>query len=88
MEGPQVETRRYKRYVLIYLYFTDNFCAYEELKKGNEKAIGWTQNLKNPFDGTNFDAGNVALALYAGLFSYDGWDILNFGAEEIEKPRR
>uniref|UniRef100_A0A9J2PEL9 Amino acid permease/ SLC12A domain-containing protein n=1 Tax=Ascaris lumbricoides TaxID=6252 RepID=A0A9J2PEL9_ASCLU len=49
---------------------------------------GWTQNLKNPFDGTNFDAGNVALALYAGLFSYDGWDILNFGAEEIEKPRR
>uniref|UniRef100_F1L2A7 Y+L amino acid transporter 2 n=1 Tax=Ascaris suum TaxID=6253 RepID=F1L2A7_ASCSU len=49
---------------------------------------GWTQNLKNSFDGTNFDAGNVALALYAGLFSYDGWDILNFGAEEIEKPRR
>ncbi|VDM45047.1 unnamed protein product [Toxocara canis] len=49
---------------------------------------GWTQNMVNPFEGTHFDIGNVALALFAGLFSYDGWDILNFGAEEIERPRR
>ncbi|VDK44185.1 unnamed protein product [Anisakis simplex] len=49
---------------------------------------GWTANLEAPFQGTEFDAGNVALAFFGGLFAYDGWDILNFGAEEIEKPRR
>ncbi|CAB3398059.1 unnamed protein product [Caenorhabditis bovis] len=49
---------------------------------------GWTQNLKNPFAGTDYMPGPVVNALFAGLFSYDGWDILNFGAEEIENPKR
>ncbi|VDD95974.1 unnamed protein product [Enterobius vermicularis] len=49
---------------------------------------GEIQDLSHPFKGTNLKPGSIVLSLYAGLFSYDGWDILNFGTEEIEKPRR
>jgi hypothetical protein len=28
------------------------------------------------------------LAMYGGLWAYSGWDILNYGAEEIERPKR
>ncbi|CAD6197463.1 unnamed protein product [Caenorhabditis auriculariae] len=47
-----------------------------------------SENLKKPFKGSDFSAGPIVRALFAGLFSYDGWDILNFGAEEIENPKR
>ncbi|KAK6103178.1 Amino acid permease family protein [Brugia pahangi] len=47
-----------------------------------------TQNLQNMMDGTQVRPGHIIAALFAGLFSYDGWDILNFGTEEIEKPKR
>ncbi|KIH65860.1 hypothetical protein ANCDUO_03815 [Ancylostoma duodenale] len=49
---------------------------------------GETQNLHSPFTGTNWNIGAIVSALFSCLFSYDGWDILNFGAEEIEKPKR
>lgn len=49
---------------------------------------GETENISDPFHGTKFRIGAVVSALFAGLFSYDGWDVLNFGAEEIEKPKR
>ncbi|CAQ35057.1 Amino acid transporter protein 6 [Caenorhabditis elegans] len=48
----------------------------------------WKQNLEEPFKGSNWNPGPFVNALFAGLFSYDGWDILNFGAEEIENPKR
>ncbi|TMS35057.1 hypothetical protein L596_002533 [Steinernema carpocapsae] len=50
---------------------------------------GKTENLSDPFpNSTMLAAGPLVTALFAGLFSYDGWDILNFGAEEIENPKR
>ncbi|UMM34975.1 hypothetical protein L5515_007806 [Caenorhabditis briggsae] len=49
---------------------------------------GWNQNLQAPFTGSHWNPGPFVNALFAGLFSYDGWDILNFGAEEIENPKR
>uniref|UniRef100_A0A158R562 Y+L amino acid transporter 2 n=1 Tax=Syphacia muris TaxID=451379 RepID=A0A158R562_9BILA len=49
---------------------------------------GETGSLSHPFEGNSATVGSLVLALYAGLFSYDGWDILNFGAEEIEKPKK
>uniref|UniRef100_A0A8R1DEJ9 Amino acid permease/ SLC12A domain-containing protein n=1 Tax=Caenorhabditis japonica TaxID=281687 RepID=A0A8R1DEJ9_CAEJA len=48
----------------------------------------WTQNLNAPFQNSVWYPGPFVNALFAGLFSYDGWDILNFGAEEIENPKR
>uniref|UniRef100_A0A0K0DQV9 Aa_trans domain-containing protein n=1 Tax=Angiostrongylus cantonensis TaxID=6313 RepID=A0A0K0DQV9_ANGCA len=49
---------------------------------------GETNNLQNPFFGSNLNIGAIVSALFTCLFSYDGWDILNFGAEEIDKPKR
>lgn len=48
----------------------------------------WSQNLNAPFAHSTWKPGPFVTALFAGLFSYDGWDILNFGAEEIENPKR
>ncbi|EJW71633.1 hypothetical protein WUBG_17461, partial [Wuchereria bancrofti] len=47
-----------------------------------------TQNLQNIMEGTQVRPSHIRAALFAGLFSYDGWDVLNFGTEEIEKPKR
>ncbi|KAL3094293.1 hypothetical protein niasHS_004049 [Heterodera schachtii] len=45
-------------------------------------------SFRQPFANTSDKPGNWVLALFAGLFSYDGWDILNFGAEDVKKPHR
>ncbi|CAD5216902.1 unnamed protein product [Bursaphelenchus xylophilus] len=47
-----------------------------------------TENLSEPFAGSKADPASIASAFFAGLFAYDGWDVLNLGAEEIKNPRR
>ncbi|KAK5984331.1 Amino Acid Transporter [Trichostrongylus colubriformis] len=49
---------------------------------------GWTKNLEHPMAGSVWAPGKLTLAFYGGLWSYAGWDILNYGTPEIEKPTR
>ena len=42
--------------------------------------------LSNPWRGTTTNVGNIALAMYSGLYAYAGWDTLNFMVEELQNP--
>ncbi|KAK0179337.1 hypothetical protein PV327_005097 [Microctonus hyperodae] len=45
-------------------------------------------NLDKPMESTTTDPGHIALAVYSGLFSYSGWNYLNFVTEELKDPYR
>ena len=57
---------------------------------------GWTASgnasdewkTLNWFEGTSTSASNWAVALYAGLWAYDGWDNTNYVTGEFINPRR
>ncbi|CAL4084286.1 unnamed protein product [Meganyctiphanes norvegica] len=49
-------------------------------------ATGNTQNFQNPFAETDLEAGSIATAFYQGLFSFAGWNCLNFVTEELQDP--
>ncbi|XP_024943330.1 Y+L amino acid transporter 2 isoform X2 [Cephus cinctus] len=48
--------------------------------------MGHTENFHQPMAGTNTQPGYIALAIYSGLFSYSGWNYLNFVTEELQDP--
>lgn len=43
---------------------------------------------KNWFEGTNHNLSNIAVALYAGLWAYDGWDNVNYVTGELVNAPR
>nr|CAD2169377.1 unnamed protein product [Meloidogyne enterolobii] len=45
-------------------------------------------NFSQPFANSNWESSFIVNALFASLFSYDGWDILNFGAEEVSNLKQ
>ncbi|CAH1644830.1 unnamed protein product [Spodoptera littoralis] len=45
-----------------------------------------TENLENMMEGTITAPGELAIAFYTGLFSYSGWNYLNFVTEELKEP--
>ena len=48
---------------------------------------GNTTNFAEPFE-EDYSVGSVAIAFYSGLFSYGGWNFLNFVTEELQDPYR
>lgn len=49
---------------------------------------GEIEHIENGFENTKASPGAFALAFYSGLFSYSGWNYLNFVTEEIKDPYR
>ncbi|XP_015584755.1 Y+L amino acid transporter 2 [Cephus cinctus] len=48
--------------------------------------MGHAENFENAFEGTTTDPGKIAVAFYSGIFSYSGWNYLNFMTEELKDP--
>ncbi|XP_076222325.1 solute carrier family 7 member genderblind [Nomia melanderi] len=48
--------------------------------------LGHTENFENAFENTVTDPGKIAVAFYSGIFSYSGWNYLNFMTEELKDP--
>ncbi|XP_061482036.1 b(0,+)-type amino acid transporter 1-like [Rhineura floridana] len=49
-------------------------------------AQGQTHSFQNAFQNTRTDAGVIGIAFYQGLWSFDGWNNLNYVTEEVKHP--
>ncbi|XP_038206691.1 b(0,+)-type amino acid transporter 1-like isoform X2 [Zerene cesonia] len=49
-------------------------------------AKGNTDHLEKGFEGSKISAGGLSLALYSGLWAYDGWSSVTVVTEEIINP--
>ena len=52
---------------------------------GNEQL---SQGFDKPTGADSADAGSIAIAIYTGMWAYDGWNTLNYVTEEIDNPYR
>lgn len=48
--------------------------------------LGHVDHFDEPFEGTTTNPGKIAKAFYSGIFSYSGWNYLNFMTEELKNP--
>ncbi|KAM7364364.1 solute carrier family 7 member genderblind isoform 1-T4 [Cochliomyia hominivorax] len=50
--------------------------------------MGHYENFYGAFENTQTDPGKLSVAFYSGIFSYAGWNYLNFMTEELRDPYR
>lgn len=48
--------------------------------------LGNVDHFSQAFRGTTSNPGKIAKAFYSGIFSYSGWNYLNFMTEELKDP--
>ncbi|XP_006835370.1 PREDICTED: B(0,+)-type amino acid transporter 1-like [Chrysochloris asiatica] len=49
---------------------------------------GHTEVFLHAFDNTTQQAGHIGIAFYQGLWSFDGWNSLNYVMEELRNPHQ
>ncbi|XP_061552649.1 LOW QUALITY PROTEIN: b(0,+)-type amino acid transporter 1 [Phycodurus eques] len=49
-------------------------------------ARGNTENFQDSFENSNVGINPIGVAFYQGLWSYDGWNNLNYVTEELKRP--
>ncbi|XP_062324962.1 b(0,+)-type amino acid transporter 1 isoform X1 [Osmerus eperlanus] len=47
---------------------------------------GQTESFNDSFENTNVGINPIGIAFYQGLWSYDGWNNLNYVTEELKRP--
>lgn len=47
---------------------------------------GQVENFEDSFENTNAGINPIGIALYQGLWSFDGWNNLNYVTEELKRP--
>ena len=71
------------RFVLFFLHFQFSTIVPIQLF-----AYYFFSNLQNPMRYTESSVSRLSLAFYSGLFSYAGWNYLNFITEELKDPNK
>jgi amino acid transporter len=49
--------------------------------------IGRYENFVHPFENSTYDLTRIAVAIYSGIFSYEGWRSIVNVIEEIKNPQ-
>uniref|UniRef100_A0A3B3BUN9 b(0,+)-type amino acid transporter 1 n=1 Tax=Oryzias melastigma TaxID=30732 RepID=A0A3B3BUN9_ORYME len=49
---------------------------------------GHNESFKDSFENTNLGINPIGIAFYQGLWSYDGWNNLNYVTEELKRPEK
>ena len=74
------------RFVLFFLHF--QFSTIVCIVPIQLFVYYFFSNLQNPMRYTESSISRLSLAFYSGLFSYAGWNYLNFITEELKDPNK
>ena len=50
--------------------------------------LGHVENLEDTMANTKYSFGHLSVSFYTGVFSYAGWNYLNFVTEELKEPNK